>query len=57
MIWSQSYWENNNTLSRDKIVKGNRKRKRFKKKDDEFDFKYVKFLVLKGHYIFWGITG
>lgn len=30
-------------------MKGSRKRKRFKKKDDKFDFKYVKFLVLKRH--------
>lgn len=51
-IWNQSYWENCDTLCRDKIVKGSRRRKKFKKQDDEFDFKYVKLLALKRHHIF-----
>lgn len=33
-------------------MKGRRKRKMFRKKDAEFDFKYIKFLVVKKYHVF-----
>lgn len=32
-------------------MKRSRKRKRVRRKDDEFDFKYVTFLLPKGHHV------
>lgn len=55
-IRSQSYWENNGALSRGKIVKGSRKRKRFRKKDYEFDSKYVTFGIEEISRL-WGFMG